>query len=166
MPGCVPHLEAQRADLHVLTGRERTIGWGQRVRECQAKGGRLRRRRIVEWPVGRMQRNGRAGLGCYVGHTHDMIDVRVGQPDRVRLPPGLFDLMENEPRLLTRIDDDAATCVLVDDEIGILCERAVGDRNDVHGFAAPATWPFSRNALRYFSTAIAAVVASPTAVVI
>jgi len=41
-----------------------------------------------------------------------------------------------------------------------------GTNNDVHGFAAPATWPFSRNALRYFSTAIAAVVASPTAVVI
>src|SRR2546430_14131370 len=88
----------------------------------------------------------------------------VRDPDRGGARARAGDLVENAARLLARIDDGAFGRRLVDNEIGVLDERAVGNLNDSH--EPTAAFSFSRNAARYFSTAIAAGVASPTAVVI
>src|SRR5207245_3353704 len=62
------------------------------------------------------------------------------------------------------VDDRARAARLVHDDVAVLGELAVGDRNDLHD--AIDARSFSRSAARYFAPAIAAVVASPTAVVI
>ena len=93
-----------------------------------------------------------------------MIDVGVGQPDRDGLHVRRRDLVGDQARLLARVDDRTFGAGFVDDEIAVLDEPTVRDRHDLHG-ATPA-FSRSRRPARYFSTAIAAVVASPTAVVI
>ena len=70
-------------------------------------------------------------------------------------------------RLLAGIDDDRLAGPAVGDQVAVLGELPVGQRNDLQLRHRPAP-PTARRAagrLRYFSTAIAAVVASPTAVV-
>src|SRR5207249_7924592 len=74
------------------------------------------------------------------------------------------DPVGDEVRFLPGIDDRASAARLVHDDVAVLGELAVGDRNDLHD--ATDARSFSRSAATYFSTAIAAVVASPTAVVI
>src|SRR5205823_7974833 len=100
----------------------------------------------------------------------DVIDVRVRQPDcldgSARRPHHLDELL----RLGTGIDERRASRRRIDDEITVLLERADGTPIDLHAEYPPVPMmsggcPPSSRALRYFSTAIAAVVASPTAVV-
>ncbi len=86
-----------------------------------------------------------------------MVDMRVCEPDGNRLRARFPELMEDQAGLFTGIDDGALARLLVDNEVAILGEHAVRDRDDLH---------FLPLALRNFSTAMAAVVASPTAVVI
>ena len=118
---------------------------------------------VIQRAVGGMQPDGSAGFGGNAGNPDDMVDVRVCQPDRNRLRPRCLHLIQDQTGLFTRIHNGTLASLLVHDEIAVLGEHAVGDRNDFHFVPFPSP---SRSALRYFSTAIAAVVASPTAVVI
>src|SRR5207248_9874206 len=93
-----------------------------------------------------------------------LADVGRGQPNRHGFPARRRNLVDNQPRLHARIDDGALAAGFIDDEVAVFQELAVRDRYDLHE-AMPA-FSRSRKAVRYFSTAIAAVVASPTAVVI
>ncbi len=112
-----------------------------------------------------MQPHDRPRLTRDFRHAEHVIDVRVSEPDGHGLRCRLLDLMENQARFLAGIDDGALVRLLVDDEKAVLGEHAVGDRDDLHFLPLPSPC-CSRRDLRYFSTAIAAVVASPTAVVI
>src|SRR6185437_12920703 len=72
--------------------------------------------------------------------------------------------------LVARIDQDGAICRLVHDEIRILLKRSDRERLELHAVYPPdptigSLGSPSASALRYFSAAMAAVVASPTAVV-
>src|SRR5581483_7451176 len=74
------------------------------------------------------------------------------------------ELLQEALRLLPGIHDHGVPAPRVRDEVAVLDELAVGDPDDLggrHGQSRAA-----RRSARYFSTPIAAVVASPTAVVI
>ena len=111
-----------------------------------------------------MQPDWRTGPLRDGGHAEDVIDMRMGEPDRHRSRAGLLDFVKDQTRFLTRIHNRALARLRVHDQIRILGKHAVRDLND-HFLGLPSCW-CSRSDLRYFSTAIAAVVASPTAVVI
>ena len=83
----------------------------------------------------------------------------VRQPNGDRFPTRGCDLLQDQVGFLARIHDGALSRLLVHDEVAVLDELAVRNLDDLH--QSPL-----RSALRYFSTAIAAVVPSPTAVVI
>src|ERR1044072_2198904 len=112
-----------------------------------------------------MEPHGRASLTGDRRHTDDVIDVRVREPDANRLRAALADLMQDEAGFFAGIDDHTLRLrrLLVDGEVGVLGERAGRDLHDLHAPTVPSAL---RSAVKYFSTAIAAVVASPTAVVI
>src|SRR2546430_10193383 len=103
----------------------------------------------------RSQPHGGTGFAGNPGHPENMVDVRVREPDRNRLRSGSLDLVHDQTGVFARIDNGTLARRLVDNEIAVLGEHAVGDRNDVHFLPFPSP---SRSALRYFSTAIAAVV--------
>src|SRR5262245_35275591 len=90
--------------------------------------------------------------------------MRVRERDADGLGAACLDLVQDQPGFFTRIHDGALARLLVHHEVAVLGEHAVRNRDDRHFLPLPS--PCSRSALRYFSTAIAAVVASPTAVVI
>src|SRR5512143_423050 len=97
-----------------------------------------------------------------------MIQMRVRDPDPDRPRPFKFDLVENQSRFFAGVHDGALGRRLVDHQVAVLGEHPVRDLDHFHVTMAPAeaeSLPCSRSCARYFSTAIAAVVASPTAVV-
>src|SRR6266540_5069297 len=165
VPGGVPHVKAQTADLQVLAGNQVAVGSGLLLGRGETEPCRLLRNTVIQRAVSRMQAHDRPRPTRDFRHAEHVIDVRVGEPDGHRLGTRLLDLMENQARVLAGIDDGALARLLVDDEKAVLGEHAVGDRDDLHFLPLPSPW-CSRRDLRYFSTAIAAVVASPTAVVI
>src|SRR3989442_11987803 len=93
-----------------------------------------------------------------------MVGGRMRDPEADGFPAGGGELVDDEAGFFTRVDHHTCPARLVDDEIAVLGEQPVRDRDDSHD--ATSAFSFSRVAARYFSTAIAAVVASPTAVVI
>src|SRR5207237_4004427 len=161
--GGVAHPELERAHPQHLAVRERAIGRRQRA-GLHTERDRLCGDVIVQHPVAGVKVDRRSGLGLQPRDADYVIDVGVGQPDRDGLYARRRDLVGDHARFLARVDDRAFTTGLVDDEIAVLGEPAVRDRHDLH--EATRAFSRSRKAARYFSTAIAAVVASPTAVVI
>src|SRR2546428_8038852 len=111
-----------------------------------------------------MEEDGRARLLPEARDAEHVIDVGVGEPDGDGLYARSREVVGDERGLLAGIDDGALAGRLVDHEVAVLDEAAVGDLDDLH--EATVARSFSRSPARYFSTAIAAVVASPTAVVI
>src|SRR6266699_390892 len=102
-------------------------------------------------------------IGLEPRDAQHVVDVRVREPDPDR-PHGFgLELVRDQARVLAGVDDRALGRRFVDHEVAVLDELAVRDLHDPHSGTA---WRSSRTAARYFSTAIAAVVASPTAVVI
>jgi len=93
--------------------------------------------------------------------------MRVGQPDSRELASRFGGRGEKALGLLAGVDQDRLGRIGVVDEIAILCELPVGERNDREGRGRQLTSAGARvrRSAKYFSTAIAAVVASPTAVV-
>ena len=88
----------------------------------------------------------------------------VREPDGHRPRAGLLDLVKDQARFFPGIHNRALARLLVHDHVRVFGKHAVWDLDD-HCFGLPSRC-CSRSDLRYFSTAIAAVVASPTAVVI
>src|SRR4051812_8990741 len=92
------------------------------------------------------------------------------QPDGLEVGAGFFDHLREYRRLVTRIDEDRAPTFFIHHQVGVFGKWADGAKVDLHALypPAPSIAPPgvpSFNNLRYFSAAIAAVVASPTAVV-
>src|SRR5216683_2401795 len=165
----VAYFKAQIPDFQLLACNQVAAGGGHSLRHHKAEPRRLLPNGVIKRAVSGMEPYDRACPGCDFRHPEDMIDMRMREPDGHGLRVGFLDLMENQTGFFARIDDDAQTRLLVDDDIGVLGEHAIGDLDDLHFFALAFALPSpccSRNDLRYFSTAIAAVVASPTAVVI
>src|SRR6266487_3833769 len=109
-------------------------------------------------------------IGLEPRDAQHMVDVPVREPDPDR-PDGLgLELVRDPARFLAWVDDRALGRRFVDHEVAVLDELAVRDLHDPHSVTAwrdgRTNCGSSRSAARYFSTAIAAVVASPTAVVI
>src|SRR5438093_11231778 len=104
------------------------------------------------------------------GNRADVIDVRVRQPDRLERCARSAYHRHEFFRLRARINERRALSRRINDEVAVLLKRTDRAPIDLHAEYPPVpmisgTFSPSANALRYFSTAIAAVVASPTAVV-
>ena len=166
-PGRVPRgvtdREPELPDLDRVPGGQRPVGGRRRV-DRHSEREPLLHGVIVQLAVRRMQVDGRRRFLSHAQDPHHVIQMRVRDPDRRGARARGGDLAQDQARFLARIDDGAFGRRLVDDEVTVLDERAVGDLHDSH--EPTAAFSFSRSAARYFSTAIAAVVASPTAVVI
>src|SRR6266540_1617175 len=161
VPGHVPDFEAETTDAQLVAMGERAVR--RRQQWCGDPERRsLLRRRIVQRPVGRVEVDGSPGLLPHAIHAEHVIEVRVGEPDGCRGRTGVPQGAADQLGVLSGIDHGTLSRSLIDHEVGVLDEHAVGDRDDLHR----ATGACSRKAARYFSTAIAAVVPSPTAVVI
>src|SRR6266576_2670525 len=163
MAGRVTDHKFERSHPHRVPGRVGAIGRRQRL-GCETVPLRLFGDPVVERAVGRMQPHGRAGLLFQARHTEHVIEVAVGEPDRGGPRVQSLEFVEDEPRGFAGIDHGAFAGGLIDHDVTVLDELTVGDRDDLHATVAFAF--FSRSWARYFSTAMAAVVASPTAVVI
>ena len=161
----MPDLEAQPAHAQACTVGQVVIWRRQPFRGREPKPGGLVGHRVVQRPVGGMEPDRGPRVRRDFRHAEDMVEMCVRQPNGNRRRACLLDLVQDQAGLFARIHDGALTGLLVDDEVAVLGEHAVGNLNDLHFWRLPSPC-CSRNALRYFSTAIAAVVASPTAVVI
>ena len=166
VPRGVPDGKGQPAHPHVVAVREGVVGRRHLLR-AEPEGFGLLRYVVVEEPVGWVEKHRRPRFGGDAPDAQHVIEVGMGEPHGDRPRAGRGHVLENETGLLARIDDGALARLLVDHEVAVLEKSAVGDLHDLHEAAAAFVFAFScsRRAARYFSTAIAAVVASPTAVV-
>lgn len=98
------------------------------------------------------------------GHRSDVIEVGMRQPDGPEAGSGGLDCRNQAGSLGTRVDQNGISRPGIPDEVRVGLQRTDGDDfNRGHSGQPEAT--ALRRAVRYFSAAIAAVVASPTAVV-
>src|SRR5688572_25606533 len=161
--------EAERPDVQGVAVGQVMIGRG-RLLHAEPEHEPVLCSAIVDGALARVDGDRHRGLTDDSGDGTDVVHVRVGQPDRVELGPIVAHGLEQALWLVAWIDEHRATSGLVDDEICVLLQRAHGQRPNDHTAYPPldsscgSRWPFL-SAVRYFSAAIAAVVASPTAVV-
>lgn len=96
-----------------------------------------------------------------------MIEVRVGEPYGAKTHTTLLDRGDQLLTVIPGVNDDRIASFAIDKEIGVLLEWPRFEGDDIEGHFLPvhAVAMASRRAVRNFSAAIAAVVASPTAVV-
>src|SRR5260370_29392536 len=119
---------------------------------------------VVKRAVGGVEPDGRTGLRFEPRHAEYVVQVPVGEPDGGDAPVQGLQLVEDQPRGFAGIDHRALARGLVQHQVAVLDELPVGAGHDLHATVAFSF--FSRSLARYFSTAMAAVVASPTAVVL
>ena len=161
----VSHADLHRPHLQPLAVGQLVV----RRRGCaepQTQPLALLREPLIERPVGGMQINRGPRRGGDLGDAEDVVEVRMGEPDRrdAALPPR--GLQQEARRLLAGIDQDRVRGRGIVNQVTVLGELSVGDRDDFEaGVQAASAAPRDLRSVRYFSTAIAAVVASPTAVV-
>src|SRR5262245_24518873 len=102
MPGGVPHVEAVVADRpHVTVGQLVLRGWRWWRTESQPH--RLSRKVVVEGTVRWMQPDRRASRLLHFSNTEDVIEMGVGQPDRLERDASRVDLDEEPFPLLSRV---------------------------------------------------------------
>ncbi len=148
--------------------RQPAIGLGQRI-QPDPEPLRLALRILVQQSILGMQQNRHVVPCANCGNSEHVIDVGVGEPDGLESPGPGAKLRQEHGRLLARVHDDRLAGPGVGHQVAVLGELAVGQRDDIeavwqHAHAWTAI-PWALRSVRYFSTAIAAVVASPTAVV-
>src|SRR5213083_704320 len=169
VPGDVTDAERESPDPQLVAVGELAVGRRQRL-GAHAEGEGLLRDVVVQRAVRRMQEDGDPGIGLEPRDAEHVVEVRVGEPDPDRPDALGLQLVGDQTCFLARVDDRALGRRFVDHEVAVLDELAVRDLYDPHSLNAWRAWRTncgsSRSAARYFSTAIAAVVASPTAVVI
>ena len=145
---------------------ERSIG-RRRGGQAESHPETLLGKLVVEPPVARVQVDGCSRGRMDFRDPLNVIEMGVGEPDAGDPALALRGGSEKLFAFLAGIDEDSLRASRVEDEIAILGELAVGKRNDLEGSSRQEASAFPRvfRSVRYFSTAIAAVVASPTAVV-
>src|SRR5882762_8213071 len=153
----VTDAEGESADAQLVAVGQFAVRRGERL-GAHTEGDGLLGGVVVQHAVRRMQVDRGPRFGLEPRDAKHVVDVRVGEPDPHGRDPLGLQLVSDQARLLARVDDRTLGSRLVDDEIAVLDELAVGNLHDAHDQ--------SGSVARYFSTAIAAVVASPTAVVI
>lgn len=122
---------------------------------------------FVDRPILRMHEYRHIELALDRSDAADVINVRVREPNGSKIHfTGAHDVRKLSAAV-ARIYKDGVSRMTVLEEVGVLLEWTDDKGLDVHALAASevdgdAT---SRSAVRYFSAATAAVVASPTAVV-
>jgi hypothetical protein len=160
------HLDRDGPDLEALAVGELDI-WAGRTTERESYPETLLRQLVVEPAIRRMEvdRGGSRSPDC--GYAKDVIEVSVGEPDGANAPAVPDRRSEELVCLLARVDQDGIGRFGVEYQVAVLRELAIGNRNDVEAECRQAASTATRalRSVRYFSTAIAAVVASPTAVV-
>jgi hypothetical protein len=72
-----------------------------------------------------------------------VVEVAVGDQDRVDLQPEGIDGPEDPLVLLPRIDDQAMVGAVATHDIAVLRDRADGERADVHGGQTSRAWTFA-----------------------
>jgi len=121
---------------------------------------------VVEPAVGGVEIDRRAGLPADGGDAEDVIEMRMSEPDRGDPAVTLRGCVEEQPGLLAGVDQNGCGVLRIVDEVAVLREPTVRNDDDLERWcrqAAASARVF--RSVRYFSTAMAAVVASPTAVV-
>src|SRR5687767_8539148 len=104
-------------------------------------------------------------MGSQGLHRADVVEMGVRQPDGAEFRFRLLDRGDQLIAIVTRVHDRRVAAVAIDDEVGVFLERPGLERENVENRGVHAVAIASRRAVRYFSAAMAAVVASPTAVV-
>src|SRR5881296_1185206 len=169
VPGSVTDADRESPHPQLVAVRELAVGRGQPF-GAHAEGQGLLGDVIVQHAVRRMQADRGSSIGLEPWDAEDVVDVRVGEPNPDRPDALGLQLVSDQTGLLARVDNGTLARGFVDQEVAVLDELAVRDRYDLHSLTAwramRTNCGSSRTAARYFSTAIAAVVASPTAVVI
>lgn len=169
VPRGMPHLKLEPPHCEVVVVMKIVVRGGYGL-SAQAEPRRLLGNVVVQLPVVGMEIDRRSGGLLDGGHAGDVVDVGVGQPDAFEIPPPLPDDVEELVSVLTRVDDDGIFRVRISYQIAVLLKLPIGkandDRSGLRGSQAGSRTGSWVRSLRYFSMAITAVVASPTAVVI
>src|SRR6187551_3783882 len=121
MPRCESHLEAVIADTEVLSSRELRMG-SRRALQLHSYPGPVLRKRVVQRPVRPMQVNRSARGLVHRLHSHDMVDVGVGEPDGAERPAPAVELSQETAGLLPRIDYHRVPGGSIGHEITVLGE--------------------------------------------
>src|SRR4029077_7422612 len=137
MSGRVDHSHLRVPNLEPLAIREFLIGsW--RLFEWKSVHLRLPRRGFVEAAVERMQIDGHIPFPFNGCDGADVIDVGVGDPDRIEGRARALYRIDESLTLAPRIDYNRAVGAIIHDQIAILLERSDGDGLDVHRCFAAA----------------------------
>lgn len=161
------------AHFHDYLSQRQTLAVGKLVLRCrlgfspEPKERALFGHLIVERAVGGVQVDRGSGALSNAADAEHVVEMRVGQPDRRDAAVCLRRGGEKALGLLAGVDHDGLGRIGMVDEVAILCELPVGERNycEARDRQLTSAGARLRRSARYFSTAIAAVVASPTAVV-
>src|SRR5450759_663392 len=169
MPRRVHHLETQRAEGHLLTVVELFLRILRLIERNAEHRGNFRGA-LEERSVEGVHEHRHGPPLAQAADPADVIDVPVRQPDRLQRRRGLLDETYEDTRFGSGVNHHRSHRRIVDDEVGVLQERANVSRLDPHAVYPPApvmtaSGVPSFSNFRYFSAATAAVVASPTAVV-
>ena len=164
----VPHHNNGVAQPKLLPVLELVLRRG-RPHEPQPEPQTLLGQLIVQGAIGGMQVNRCARGRVNLRDTEDVIEMRVSKPDRGDPPVSFGGGGKKAVHLLARVDQNRVLSLGRGEQVAVLRELAVQERDNLEpgGRCAQAASaaPESLRCLRYFSTAMAAVVASPTAVV-
>ena len=112
-----------------------------------------------------VQVNGNVEVLAQGLHRADMVEMRMRQPDCTESGTGLLHTGDQSISIISRVHHRRFTAVAIDDEPGVLLKGTGLEPDDLERRIAHAGSVASRRAERNFSAAMAAVVASPTAVV-
>ena len=164
MPRGVHHGERQPTQCETLTF-DKALRRHFIAIERKPIGRRLKGTGLEDPDVGLVKVDRNREMGSNRPHCADMVEMGVRQPDRTELRLGLFDCGDQLIAIITRVDDCRVTTVAVHDEVRVFLQRPGLERDDFENRGVHAVAIAARRAVRYFSAAIAAVVASPTAVV-
>jgi hypothetical protein len=66
-----------------------------------------------------------------LGHAHDMIDMRVREPDRGQSPTPAFEFTEKARGFLAGIDDHGIAGSRIPHEVTVFDELPVGENDDL-----------------------------------
>src|SRR5687767_13424597 len=104
-------------------------------------------------------------MTAYRRHRTNVVEMGVGQPDGSQVSANVCDRGDQAFTFVPRIYDRCLTAVAIHDEIAVLLKGTGFERQELERRQRHTGTPASRRAVRNFSAAMAAVVASPTAVV-
>lgn len=164
MPWRVHHGERQSAEPETLT-LEKPLTRHFITLEREPIRGGLKRPGLEHRDIGLVKVHGDVEVLAQRLHGTNVIEVGVRQPDGPQSDPDLFYSGDQPNCVIARIDQRRVEALAIPHEVRVFLKRAGLERDDLERWRGHADNAASRRAARNFSAAMAAVVASPTAVV-